>query len=382
MTIQINAPDTSRLLPIVRDLCNRGWTPLVAPQNGRLTQNRQKMVLRVGRQTLAIRLSFFSVTDSARGRPQERRIEITTTYGTRGFEPDPAFRDVVIGFERTRGSYVGVDPRRLLHGGETSNASTFFSASGIEWTTADRVLVLPYPSILFGGTEYHAFFDLSRFVEYLFNLEEIHAGAYTGMGPFSAKTTTGRRYRPSVSDDAAHGDVLTLAYSAVPPTRPRPGPGVVSEFESGIHPPPRRRRISAEEFAAILRQRDENGLLGEQFVLDHEGRRLREANCAALADRIEWTSQESVGEGYDIKSFETTGDDRLIEVKATVGTGRTFEMSDREWATAASCRESYHIYRVFEVRSRSPRIESITNPIQLESTGQITRIPSGWRVTV
>lgn len=381
MTTNINAPDTSRLLPIVLDLCNRGWTAVAAPQNGRLVQNRQKVVLRVGHQSIAARLSFFSVTDSARGRPHERRIEITTTYA-RGLQPDPIFRDVIIGFDRERGSCVGVDPRRLFHGGETSNASTFFSASGVEWTTAERVLVLPYPSKLFGGTEYHAFFEISRFAEYLFNLDEIHAGAYTGMGPFSAKTTTGRRHRPSVRDDAACGDVVILEYGATPPTHPRPGNDVVSEFESGTEPPPRRRRISAEEFAAILRQREENGLLGEQFVLDHEGRRLREANCDKLADRIEWTSQKSVGEGYDIKSFETTGTDRLIEVKATVGNSRTFEMSDREWETAMSNGGVYHIYRVFEVRSRRPRVEAIQNPTLLETTGQIKRIPSGWRVTV
>ncbi|MFO0966109.1 MAG: DUF3883 domain-containing protein [Gemmataceae bacterium] len=336
------------------------------------------MILRLGRRELAVRLSFFSVTDSARGRPHERRIEITTTYA-RGLQPDPVFRDVVIGYERTRGTYVGVDPRRLWHGGPTSNASTFFSASGLVWTTPDRLLVLPYSSQLFGGTEYHAFFEANRFVEYLFNLDEIHAGAYTGMGPFSRPSGAGPTVPLSVPDDAADGDVLILDFANNAPARRRPGNQLIAEFESGEQPPPSRRRVTAEEFAAIKRQCEENGLLGEQFVLDFEKTRL--SSWPNLASNIQWISQQSVGEGYDIKSFENTGADRLIEVKATVGLGRTFEMSDKEWQTALQFGACYFIYRVFQVRANRPRIELFQDPCQLQSTGQIQRIPSGWRVT-
>ncbi len=142
MTTTLSAHANNRLLPIIQERCERGWTPTRAPSNGRLARNRQKLILTVGGRSLAIRLSFFSVTDSARGRPHERRIEITTTYGPR-LSVDPVFRDVVIGYERTQRTYVGVDPRRLLHGGATSNASTFFSASGLTWTDDARFLVLP-----------------------------------------------------------------------------------------------------------------------------------------------------------------------------------------------------------------------------------------------
>lgn len=241
--------------------------------------------------------------------------------------------------------------------------------------------MLPYPSRLFGGTEYHAFFTISRFLEYVFNLEEIHAGAYTGTGEFS-KPATARRNPLTVPDADATGEVLELTYGAAVPTRRQPSDRLVDAIDQVRLPAPTQRRISAEEFAAIQRRREENGLFGEQLVLDHERRRLVDHGRDDLADQIDWVSRESVGEGYDIRSFEETDDERLIEVKATVGTSRTFEMSHREWETANRETQRYCIYRVFEVRSRSPRIEVFRDPCQLESSGQVTRVASGWRVSL
>lgn len=62
------------------------------------------------------------------------------------------------------------------------------------------------------------------------------------------------------------------------------------------------------------------GLLGEERVFHHERARLIAAERPDLANRVEWTSQErGDGAGYDIKSFDPSGRERLIEVKATRG---------------------------------------------------------------
>jgi Domain of unknown function (DUF3883) len=87
---------------------------------------------------------------------------------------------------------------------------------------------------------------------------------------------------------------------------------------------------------------EENGRLSEEHVLNAERGRLRRAKRPDLVDAIRWISQESVAEGYDIVSFETTGEQRFIEVKSTAGRHSTFEMSDNEWQRACE----YYICRV------------------------------------
>jgi len=70
---------------------------------------------------------------------------------------------------------------------------------------------------------------------------------------------------------------------------------------------------------------DENGRLGEEHVLIAERARLKRAKRLDLVERVRWVSQESVAEGYDILSFEDTGVERFIEVKATGGQQHTLK---------------------------------------------------------
>lgn len=66
------------------------------------------------------------------------------------------------------------------------------------------------------------------------------------------------------------------------------------------------------------------GQAGEEQVFLHEKARLKAAGYSNLADKVEWTSQvRGDGAGYDIKSFHTSGAERLIEVKSTRGARTT-----------------------------------------------------------
>ena len=61
------------------------------------------------------------------------------------------------------------------------------------------------------------------------------------------------------------------------------------------------------------------GKLGEEHVFHHERARLIAHDRPDLARRIEWTSQErGDGAGYDIRSFDPTGAERLIEERDTI----------------------------------------------------------------
>ena len=99
------------------------------------------------------------------------------------------------------------------------------------------------------------------------------------------------------------------------------------------------------------------GAAGEQFVLEVEERRLREAGKTRLAAKIEHVSiSQGDGLGYDIVSFETNGRERYIEVKTTSFGARTpFFASRGEVAVSEELAEKYQLYRVFKFRD-SPKL--------------------------
>ena len=372
-----NLSHTQRFL---QNLVASGWTVDQLPVNDRLPRNRARLHLRAPHQLKRLRVSIFKIGKSGRSRPDERRIEITTTY-LKGLARLQEYADVVLGYEPEQDVYVGLDPRRLEFGGPTSNASTFVDRSSVSTAPDDRINVRAYPAPILGGTEFQAYFRPVRLAEYLFNHEVIHANFYLGHGLFSGAITLGplpdslRCASPS-----PEVDVIEASSSPSAPSTYKPPQSAIQAYEKNDVRKLRKAGLSPEQFQAIKRICDENGLLGEQYVLDVERTRLRRAGRDDLADTVEWTSQVSVNTGYDIHSFETDGSDRLIEVKSTSGTGRTFDISSNEWETAATHGSRYFIYRVFSVRSSRPNHEVIENPCELEKQGKLSKTPSGFRV--
>lgn len=99
------------------------------------------------------------------------------------------------------------------------------------------------------------------------------------------------------------------------------------------------------------------GLAGEEAVLAHERARLRLADRPQLADKIRHVSKE-VGDflGYDILSFEVSGQERLIEVKTTKrGIDAPFFVTRHEVRVSEERAQHYHLYRVFDYRA-TPRL--------------------------
>jgi hypothetical protein len=99
------------------------------------------------------------------------------------------------------------------------------------------------------------------------------------------------------------------------------------------------------------------GLAGEELVMQFEHRRLWAANKKSLAERIQHVSRtQGDGLGYDIESFEETGQPRLIEVKTTrFGALTPFFVSRNEVQVSVERQNEYSLYRVFDFRSK-PRI--------------------------
>lgn len=99
------------------------------------------------------------------------------------------------------------------------------------------------------------------------------------------------------------------------------------------------------------------GLAGERFVLQFEKARLIAAGKENLADRVEHASvEEGDGLGFDIRSFEDNGKDRLVEVKTTKFSRYTpFFVSPNELRVSQEREREYHLYRVFQF-AQAPRM--------------------------
>lgn len=106
---------------------------------------------------------------------------------------------------------------------------------------------------------------------------------------------------------------------------------------------------------------------------------MQSAGKERLADKIEHTSHErGDGDGFDIRSFEVTGADRLIEVKTTkYGRETPFFVSRNERDVSEKRAPSYHLYRLFGFRVE-PRLFMLKG--SLRETCLLTA--SGFMATV
>ena len=103
------------------------------------------------------------------------------------------------------------------------------------------------------------------------------------------------------------------------------------------------------DYLSIEQARRDLGLAGEEAVLALERRRLVEAGCHRLADRVEHVSvSQGDGLGYDILSFEPSGKEKLVEVKTTRRLRQyPFFVSSNEVSLSDEQPDHFHLYRVF-----------------------------------
>jgi len=366
---------------LLRDLLCCGWKLEAVPENATVPHNGLKVVLRAGASEARLRIFAYKVTTSGRERSHERRVEITTTYQS-GLRRLASFTDIVLGIDVASGKYVGVDSRRLRLGGPTHNASSFFDLEGLS-VKKGNLLINPRSAtstIFPGGIELHAFFDRSRLSEYLLNQREIHSGLYAYGGAFSGPMPVKNVTWPeSISTDKTTGRLFVL--SSIPKNRkPKISRAVIEAAEQEDLAKIARRQISPEQLKRILSICDEIGALGEQAVLKLERARLRKLGLDDQADRVERVSLRSVGEGYDIVSFEDDGfTKRYLEVKATIGRGFVVDVSRGEWRAARKHGDAYYLVRVISAKD-SPEVFFVRNPVELENQGLVTRTAIGWKI--
>lgn len=101
----------------------------------------------------------------------------------------------------------------------------------------------------------------------------------------------------------------------------------------------------------------ELGLAGERLIVDLEQRRLRQAGQDDLAAQVEHVAlTQGDGLGFDVRSFEADGRDRLIEVKTTAFAKESaFFITPNELDCSRVYAEHYHLFRLFNFR-KGPKL--------------------------
>ena len=99
------------------------------------------------------------------------------------------------------------------------------------------------------------------------------------------------------------------------------------------------------------------GHAGEELIMRYEHQRLWVAGKRKLADQIDHVAaSQGDGLGYDIRSFETDGRERLIEVKTTrFGPLTPFFASRNEVSVSEDQRDTFQLYRLFKF-TEQPRL--------------------------
>jgi hypothetical protein len=136
---------------------------------------------------------------------------------------------------------------------------------------------------------------------------------------------------------------------------------------------------SKPDYEKINRLNKKLGDRGEKVVLDFEKERLKNT---IYKEQVERVSLKSDSLGYDILSFEEDGRERYIEVKATrskVGDANFF-LTINELKTAQE-KENYHIYLVYDILSKEPKIWIIGNPFNPENKN-INLEPINFKVSI
>ncbi|MER9297809.1 DUF3883 domain-containing protein [Mesorhizobium sp. M0621] len=106
------------------------------------------------------------------------------------------------------------------------------------------------------------------------------------------------------------------------------------------------------------------GKSGEERIFFAEQSGLRVAGRDDLARKVRWVSAEDGdGAGYDIRSFDPGGRERLIEVKTTTGHKQTpFLLSENERAFSEERPDAFRLVRLFDF-AREPRAFELTPPL-------------------
>jgi len=119
--------------------------------------------------------------------------------------------------------------------------------------------------------------------------------------------------------------------------------------------------LGEEDFRKLQERKFEIGQLGEKYIVKYERQNLIQVGRNDLADKVRRISEEDIGAGYDILSFDINGESKYIEVKTTTSTGSTFELTANELHSAEKLGQQYWLYFVRDIGG-TPQVTKVPNP--------------------
>jgi hypothetical protein len=107
------------------------------------------------------------------------------------------------------------------------------------------------------------------------------------------------------------------------------------------------------------------GKAGEEMIFAFERQHLTAKGRSDLARKVRWVSQEDGdGAGYDIRSYDHKGSERLIEVKTTNGLQTTpFFLTRNELSFSNERPKEFRICRLYDF-SKKPKMFELAPPIE------------------
>ena len=103
-----------------------------------------------------------------------------------------------------------------------------------------------------------------------------------------------------------------------------------------------------------------------------ELKRVREFGYEEPERYVIWTSRDEPGADHDIRSIDSEGHPRWLEVKATTGSDGRFDWSRKEFEKAFRERERYELWRIYRVADKAPVAKCFINPAKMLGLRQIS----------
>lgn len=146
-----------------------------------------------------------------------------------------------------------------------------------------------------------------------------------------------------------------------------------------VNDAPKATKQGKGDYAAQQKSRASLGERGEYIVMQYEREYLRKLGIKKNPKQVSLTDDSL---GYDIESYDETGTQIKIEVKATNAAPKDFHFffTANELFAAEQYQENYRVYIVFKPNSSNPKIFNLGNPFMVE--GKMKLIPVSYKLHI
>lgn len=137
-------------------------------------------------------------------------------------------------------------------------------------------------------------------------------------------------------------------------------------------------KLSKVTFEKLLARKKDIGDIGEEIAYEYEKQRI------GTQGKVDKVYINNVVAGYDIYSIDKEGNQRFIEVKATLSQNTEFYLSENEWKVLKEKGNKGFIYflHILNIAEMKAEITEIQNPIRyIESKGSIAELKT-YKITL